>query len=109
MRGGVITLNDPDGFARATNKMYFQRSPEEIRPATVITRERTEVRAFATSYGGSIVLKPLQGSGRQGVFLVRKDDMSNPDQIVESLTRDGFIIVQGCLPAAAEGDTRLFV
>jgi glutathione synthase len=35
--------------------------------------------------------------------------MSNLNQIVESLTRDGFIIVQEYLPAAAEGDTRLFV
>ena len=109
MPGGVIILNDPDGLARATNKMYFQGFPEEIRPATLITRDRNEVRAFANSYGGNIVLKPLQGSGGQGVFLVRKDDMSNLNQIVESLTRDGFIIVQEYLPAAAEGDTRLFV
>ena len=109
MRGGVIILNDPDGLAKATNKMYFQGFPEEIRPATLITRDRNEVRAFANSYGGNIVLKPLQGSGGQGVFLVRKDDLSNLNQIVESLTRDGFIIVQEYLPAAAEGDTRLFV
>lgn len=109
MPGGVIVLNDPDGLAKATNKMYFQGFPEEIRPATLITRDRNEVRAFANAYGGSIVLKPLQGSGGQGVFLVRKDDMSNLNQIVESLTRDGFIIVQEYLPAAAEGDTRLFV
>jgi glutathione synthase len=109
MRGGVIVLNDPDGLAKATNKMYFQGFPEEVRPATIITRNRNEVRAFAKEHGGNIVLKPLQGSGGQGVFLVKKDDMSNLNQIVETLTRDGYIIAQEYLPAAAEGDTRLFL
>lgn len=109
MRGGAIFLNDPNGLAKATNKMYFQGFPEEVRPATLITRNRDEVRAFAKAYNGNVVLKPLQGSGGQGVFLVKKDDLSNLNQIVESLTRDGFIVVQEYLPAAAEGDTRLFV
>jgi glutathione synthase len=109
MRGGVIVLNDPDGLAKATNKMYFQGFPEEVRPATLITRDREEIRAFARERGGNIVLKPLQGSGGQGVFLVRKDDMANLNQIVETLTRDGYVIAQEYLPAAAEGDTRLFL
>ena len=109
MRSGTIILNDPNGLAKATNKMYFQGFPEEVRPATLITRDRNEVRAFAKAYGGNVVLKPLQGSGGQGVFLVRKNDLANLNQIVESLTRDGFIVCQEYLPAAAEGDTRLFV
>jgi len=109
MRGGVIVLNDPNGLAKATNKMYFQEFPEEVRPATIITRDRAEVRAFANQHGGNIVLKPLQGSGGQGVFLVRKDDLSNLNQIVETLTRDGYVIAQEYLPAAAEGDTRMFL
>lgn len=109
MRGGAIFLNDPNGLAKATNKMYFQGFPEEVRPATLITRDRNEVRAFAKAYNGNVVLKPLQGSGGQGVFLVKRDDLSNLNQIVESLTRDGFIVVQEYLPAAAEGDTRMFV
>ncbi len=55
------------------------------------------------------MLKPLQGSGGQGVFLVKKDDLSNLNQIVETLTRDGFVIVQEYLPDAEAGDTRLFL
>lgn len=109
MGSGTIILNDPNGLAKATNKMYFQGFPEEVRPKTLITRDRNEVRAFAKESGGNVVLKPLQGSGGQGVFLVRQDDLSNLNQIVESLTRDGFIVCQEYLPAAAEGDTRLFV
>lgn len=109
MRGGVIVLNDPDGLAKATNKMYFQGFPEEVRPSTIITRDRSEIRAFAREHGDNIVLKPLQGSGGQGVFLVKKDDLSNLNQIVETLTADGYVIAQEYLPAAAEGDTRLFL
>jgi len=55
------------------------------------------------------VLKPLQGSGGTSVFLVRPDDMSNLNQMVEAVSRDGYVIAQEYLPAAAEGDTRLFL
>jgi glutathione synthase len=109
MRHGVIVLNDPNGLAKALNKMYFQDFPEDVRPRTLITRNREEIRAFAREQGGNIVLKPLQGSGGQGVFLVRADDLSNLNQIVEAISRDGYIIAQEYLPAAAEGDMRLFL
>ncbi len=98
MRSGVIVLNDPNGLAKAVNKMYFQGFPEEVRPATIITRDRNEMKAFAREHGGHVVLKPLQGSGGQGVFLVRNDDLSNLNQIIETLSRDGYIIGQEYLP-----------
>ena len=109
MRHGVIVLNDPDGLAKAANKMYFQGFPEEVRPATLITRDRDEIKAFAKERRGNIVIKPLQGSGGTGVFIVQPSDMSNLNQMVESISRDGYIIAQEYLPAAAEGDTRLFL
>jgi len=109
MRHGVIVLNDPDGLSKAMNKMYFQLFPEEVRPRTVITRDTNEIKAFHKEMGGNIVLKPLQGSGGQGVFLVRPDDKPNINQMVESVSRDGYVIAQEYLPQAAEGDTRLFV
>ena len=31
MGSGTIILNDPNGLAKATNKMYFQGFPEEVR------------------------------------------------------------------------------
>jgi glutathione synthase len=109
MRHGVIVLNDPNGLSKAMNKMYFQLFPEEVRPHTVITRDVNEIKAFHKEMGGNIVLKPLQGSGGQGVFLVRPDDKPNINQMVESVSRDGYVIAQEYLPKAAEGDTRLFV
>ena len=109
MRHGVIVLNDPNGLSKATNKMYFQLFPEEVRPRTLITRDRDEIKAFAKDMGGNVVLKPLQGSGGQSVFLVRPDDMPNLNQMIEAVSREGYVIAQEYLPAAAEGDTRLFV
>jgi glutathione synthase len=109
MRHGVIVLNDPNGLSKAVNKTYFQLFPEEVRPRTLITRNVQEIKQFAEEQGGNIVLKPLQGSGGSGVFLVRPEDRANLNQIVESLLRDGYIIAQEYLPAAHEGDIRLFM
>ena len=109
MRRGVIVLNDPEGLIKATNKMYFQLFPEEVRPKTLISQNRKDIRAFIKDVGGNAVLKPLQGSGGAGVFLVQIDDQSNIDQMIDSLTRDGYVIVQDYLAAAEQGDTRMFL
>ena len=108
MRHGVVVVNDPDGLARATSKMYFQTFPAQVRPETIISRDRDDIKAFARDRG-TVVMKPLQGSGGAGVFLVRPEDLANLNQMIDSVSRDGFVIVQEYLPAAAEGDTRLFV
>jgi len=109
MRHGVIVLNDPNGLAKAMNKMYFQLFPEELRPRTLITRDKQEIRSFIKEEKGTAVLKPLQGSGGSGVFLVHPEDRANLNQMIESLTRDGYVIAQEYLPAASMGDIRLFV
>ncbi len=109
MRHGVIVLNDPNGLAKAANKMYFQMFPEEVRPRTLITRSRDEIKDFARAEGGTIVLKPLAGSGGSGVFLVRPEDLPNLNQMIDAVSRDGYVIAQEYLPRAADGDMRLFV
>lgn len=109
MRHGVVVLNDPEGLLQAANKMYFQHFPEAVRPKTLISQNQDDIRAFVKEMGGNIILKPLQGSGGAGVFMVRIDDRSNINQMIDTLTRDGYVIAQEYLPAAAEGDTRLFL
>jgi glutathione synthase len=108
MRRGVIVVNDPNGLAKASTKMYFQLFPEEVRPRTLITRDRGEIKAFCKDQG-TVVLKPLQGSGGAGVFLVRPDDIPNVNQMIDAVSRDGFVIAQEYLPDAREGDMRLFL
>lgn len=106
---GVLVLNDPGGLAGALNKLYFQYFPEEVRPATVITRDPDRIRAFVDEREGRVVLKPLQGSGGQNVFVLDSDDRSNLNQMIEAVLRDGYVIAQEYLPAAKEGDVRLFL
>ncbi len=109
MHRGAIVLNSPEGLSKALNKMYFQEFPEEVRPRTLITRNHEDIREFAKSEGGTIVLKPLQGSGGQSVFLVRPEEAANLNQMIEAISRDGYVIAQEYLPAAERGDMRMFM
>lgn len=109
LKNGVIVLNDPKSLSYAINKMYFQHFPEVIRPKTIITRNPEEIKEFYQEQKQKIILKPLQGSGGKGVFLVNEKSKANLNQMIEAISRDGFIIAQEYLPDAKEGDTRLFV
>jgi len=106
---GVLVVNDPDSLANAINKTYFQHFPEEVRPRTMISRDTGAITSFIDELRGKAVLKPLQGSGGAGVFLVSGKESPNVNQMIEALSRDGYIVVQEYLAAAKDGDTRLFV
>lgn len=105
----VTVLNDPSSLARAMNKTYFQHFPDAVRPRTCISRDAEEIKQFIHEEKGRAVLKPLQGSGGQSVFLIQSAKDPNTNQMIEAVVRDGYAIVQEYLPAAAKGDTRLFV
>ncbi|MCK5188612.1 MAG: hypothetical protein KAR12_01005 [Methylococcales bacterium] len=109
MRKGVIVLNDPDGLTHGLNKLYLQQFPSEVRPRTIITRNQEQIKEFSKEMGGTIVLKPLYGSGGRNVFLMRPSDLPNAHQMIEAVSRDGYIIAQEYLPDAMHGDTRLFM
>jgi glutathione synthase len=106
---GTLVLNDPANLADAVNKTYFQHFPDSVRPATLISRDTDEIAGFVDAQGGSAVLKPLQGSGGSGVFLVSSDESPNLNQMIEAISRDGYIVAQEVLPDAEGGDVRLFV
>ncbi len=106
---GILVVNDPHSLADAVNKMYFQHFPAQVRPATLITRAVEDVREFYDEHQSNIVLKPLQGSGGASVFLAGPGDKPNLNQMVEAITRDGYIVAQENLAEAKNGDVRLFV
>ena len=105
---GVVVLNDAHGLSRATSKLYLQEFPEEIRPRTLITRRRSRIERFLDEQE-RIVLKPLRGYGGRNVFLATNDSRVNLAQILSVMTQDGFVVAQEYLPAAEEGDVRLFL
>ena len=106
---GVIVVNDPTSLAIAINKMYFQSFPEAVRPRSLISRNADDLKKFVADEGGKACLKPLQGSGGTNVFVVTKKAKGNLNQMVDAVTRDGYAIAQEFLPAAKDGDTRLFL
>ncbi len=106
---GCIVLNNPDGLARAMNKMYLEEFPAIVRPKSIITRDRTEIRRFAADFKKGLVVKPLQGSRGQNVFLSSAKDRANLNQMVEAVSRDGYVVAQEYLPQAKKGDVRLFL
>lgn len=105
----VIVLNDPTHLTDASNKTYFQHFPEEVRPRTCITLDPQVIKDFIAGHGGCGVIKPLQGSGGQSVFVVTPESGGNLNQMIDAVTRDGYAIVQEYLPKAADGDLRLLM
>lgn len=106
---GVLVLNDPDSLSHALTKAYFQHFPEAVRPRTLISRDGEAIAAFVAEQNGQAVLKPLQGSGGAGVFKVTEEESPNLNQIIDAISRDGYVVAQEYLPAAVEGDVRMFV
>nr|NLD40245.1 glutathione synthase [Actinomycetales bacterium] len=106
---GVLVVNDPVRLASAISKAYFQHFPEVVRPRTLISRDESRIREFVEESGGRAVLKPLQGSGGSGVFMVNTDEAPNLSQIVEAIARDGYVVAQEYLEDAKDGDIRMFV
>lgn len=106
---GCLVLNDPASLSEAINKLYFQSFPREVRTETLISRSTADIRDFAKAHGGKVVLKPLQGSGGQGVFLLDGKTGKNLNQMVEAIGRDGYIIAQAWVPGAEKGDIRFFL
>ncbi|MBW9115652.1 glutathione synthase [Rhizobium cauense] len=106
---GVLTVNDPDGLARAQNKLYFQDFPEAVRPTTLISKSIEEIRAFIDQQKQGAILKPLQGSGGKNVFKIASSKEANLNQIFEAVSGEGYLIAQGYLPDATAGDVRMFL
>ncbi len=105
----ALVVNDPTHLTDASNKTYFQHFPEEVRPVTCITRDPEEIKAFIQGRDGYGVIKPLQGSGGQGVFVVTPESGGNLNQMIDAVLRDGYAIAQEYLPAAKDGDLRLLL
>ncbi|WP_437918474.1 glutathione synthase [Sphingobacterium sp. LRF_L2] len=108
-RQGTWVINDPDKLLEATNKLYLEYFPKDIRPKTLVTRSYEDVIYFLDQQENQIILKPLKGSGGKNVFLLKKDERHNLKQTVEVIARDGYLLAQEYLPAAANGDIRFFL
>jgi glutathione synthase len=104
-----MVVNDPDGLLRAGSKMYLAGFPVELRPKTLITRSVERVRSFLRELDGPAIIKPLAGFGGQNVFYVARGQTANLQQMISTVRRDGYVIVQEYLPAVVKGDKRVLL
>lgn len=105
---GTLVVNAPGGLRAMNEKAWQMRFPELV-PPSLITESQSRIRALLDELG-AIVVKPLDGNGGEGVFVVRADD-PNIGVILETSTRHGSrkILAQQYLPEARQGDKRILM
>jgi glutathione synthase len=105
----TFVINHPQGLREANEKLYALNFPGAI-PPTIVTYEIARLKQFMTEQGGEMIVKPLDGHGGEGVFLVGARDR-NLGAIVEAVTHYEMrpIMAQRYIPEARNGDKRLIV
>lgn len=106
---GVLVVNDPGGLTKASSKMYLSGFPEEIRAKTIVTRSPVKIKDFIRRLKKPAILKPLSGFGGQDVFFIKNKSDININQIISTVAKNGYIMVQEYLPAIKKGDKRLLL
>ena len=108
-RGHALLLNDPRGLREVNEKLFALRFAAYT-PPTAVLRDPNMIRAFCEEQGGVCVLKPLDGCGGSGVFVLRNDD-PNAGVIIETATGNGRrrVIAQAWLPVTKHGDKRILL
>lgn len=109
LRGQTLVINDPRGLRDANEKLYATYFPE-LMPATLATSDKKRIRNFVDRVGGQAVIKPVEGFGGGGVYVLTSGDL-NVNALIETVTRDGsrIAIVQQYIPAVREGDKRVLL
>ena len=108
-RGKTLLVNDPRGLRELNEHLAVLRFPE-LTPPTIVTQSSRRLLAFLREQGGAIVVKPVEGYGGLGVFVVRDGD-PNTSSIFESSTAGGsrWTIAQRYLPEVTSGDKRIIL
>jgi glutathione synthase len=105
----TFVINDPQGLREANEKLYALHFPRVI-PPTLVTQDMPRLKGFLNEVGGEMIIKPLDGCGGAGVFLVMEKDR-NLHSIVETSTHFGTrpVMAQRYLPEVRQGDKRVLV
>lgn len=108
-RGRTLLVNDPRGLQGANEKLYALHFPS-VTPPTLVTAEARRIKAFVRAQGGQAVIKPLDGAGGRGVFVLRADDR-NLNALIETSTEEGRrpAMVQRYVPEVRQGDRRILL
>ncbi|MEQ9518185.1 MAG: glutathione synthase [Parvibaculum sp.] len=106
--GKTLVVNDPAHVRNAPEKLFVTEF-EGVMPATLITSDADEIKAFRAEFK-DIIVKPLYGNGGAGVFRLRADD-ENLNSLLEMLGQifREPVIVQQYLPDVRKGDKRIIL
>ena len=104
----IPIINCPRALREFNEKLAILAFPKLIAP-TIISADFNIIADFHARYNGAVI-KPLDGMGGRGIYVSPAKDM-NLRSVVESLSDNGhnWLIAQKYLPAAREGDSRVFV
>ncbi len=104
----VFVLNSPDGL-RTVNEKVWALQFDDLVPESLVTSDISRFKAFLANHD-KVVVKPTDGFGGQGVFIVEKDD-TNDGVIFETLSDHGrrAVIVQTYIPQSVVGDKRILL
>jgi glutathione synthase len=108
-RGKTLLVNDPRGLRELNEHLAVLQFPS-LTPPAIVTRSTARLRAFQEEQGGTIVVKPVDGHGGLGIFIVKKGD-PNASSILETSTSAGtrWTLAQRYLPEAVYGDKRILL
>ena len=104
-----VYVNSPSGLRTANEKLWALHFPE-LTPATLVSRDLEQLRAFIDDAPDGAIVKPVDGHGGAGVVLLRRDDR-NVNSVLELLTGRGqeWAVAQAYVPEAREGDKRILL
>ncbi|MEM9569095.1 MAG: glutathione synthase, partial [Cyanobacteria bacterium P01_E01_bin.34] len=106
--GKTMVLNNPAGLLVANEKLFALQFSNWT-PETIVTHQKQAILEFVLERDRA-VLKPLDGKGGEGIFVLQAGDR-NLNSLIEVSTYFGTIpvMVQEYLPAAKDGDKRILL
>ena len=105
----TLISNHPTGVRFANEKAYALQFPE-ITPYTRLCSNGAQIKQWLNQDGAELIVKPVDGHGGNGVFLLTPGDRNNAS-ILEMLTQNNrrMVVVQTYLEAARTGDKRVIM
>ena len=104
----ILVINDPSGV-RTVNEKIWSLQFKEFVPDSIVTSRMERLDGFLARHE-RIIVKPTDGHGGMGVFLVGQGD-TNASVIFETLTHHGqqAVIAQTYVTDAEIGDKRILL
>ena len=102
---GVRVLNPPGALARCTSKAWLATLAGVPRPPTLVTRSLAAIERFHAAHAPTVI-KPARACGGRGVSIVR-DRRGLAAAVARAGGADGYVVAQGYLPEAIQGERRL--